>query len=216
MCLKLWCLSTIIRTMFTFYFVLQGPFYFALHRTVDCWVAIAGLLYDLTSCLNSILGLTHYLDRMTRWDHPSPTRLQEITGRRKSQRLRSPMIYVRATKRGMHTSSRLWRKGRLGRHASKLLLIYCHTSLAQTRRIKDFMRFDTDSFPIGVDNCATYCLTDNKHDFVGPLRRSNIRVAGIGGHQDGQWVGTIKWPVVDDDGKYHELLIPNKVLVPSV
>jgi hypothetical protein len=77
------------------------------------------------------------------------------------------------------------------------------------------MRFDTDSFLIGIDNCASKCLNDDKRDFVGPLQRHTTKVKGIGGNQDSQWTGTVKWPVVDDDGRHHELLIPNTVLVPK-
>jgi hypothetical protein len=76
------------------------------------------------------------------------------------------------------------------------------------------MRFDTDSFPIGVDNCATFCLTDQRSDFVGPVKRANTQVNGIGGHQKGKWIRTVQWPVVDNTGQRHELLIPNTIPVP--
>jgi hypothetical protein len=77
------------------------------------------------------------------------------------------------------------------------------------------MHFDTDSVPIGVNNCATFCLSDHKGDFVGPLKRVNCQINGIGGHQSAKWTGTVKWPVVDDAGQRHELLIPNTILVPK-
>jgi hypothetical protein len=76
------------------------------------------------------------------------------------------------------------------------------------------MHFDTDSFPIGVDSCATCCITDNKDDFQpGTIRQANTRVEGIGGHQKGDWTGTAQWPVTDDSGRQHRLLIPNTLLV---
>jgi hypothetical protein len=77
------------------------------------------------------------------------------------------------------------------------------------------MLFDTDSFVIGIDNCASKCLTDNRRDFVGPLQRQTTQVKGIGGNQKSQWVGTVKWPIIDDEGRTHELHIPNTVLVPE-
>jgi hypothetical protein len=171
------------------------------------------LLFDLAHWMNKTTGCTRYLDLMTKWDRPFLKRLQELKRRRIRYRLRSPMTYVRANKcRPTTSKTRLWRKGI---QASRLLMVYCHTSLKQASRVKGFMRFDTDSFPIGVDNCATYCITDNKKDFVGPLKRSNTRVASVGGHQKGQWIGTIHWPVVDDDGRHHQLIIPNTVLIPE-
>ena len=76
------------------------------------------------------------------------------------------------------------------------------------------MHFDTDSFPIGVDSCATCCITDNKGDFQpGTMRRANTRVEGIGGHQKGDWTGTAQWTVTDDSGRQHCLSIPNTLLV---
>jgi hypothetical protein len=125
------------------------------------------------------------------------------------------MIYVRARN---NNTTKVWRKGR---RPHPIILAVCATalqtfaSLPQGNRIKSFMRFDTDSFPIGVDNCSTFCLTDNKNDFIGPLQRANTHVNGIGGHQKGKWIGTVQWPVVDDEGKRHELLIPNTILVPE-
>jgi hypothetical protein len=122
------------------------------------------------------------------------------------------MVYVPAHKRKANSRVRLWRKGH---NVCGVLLVYCHASLEQTSRIKGFMNFDTDSFPIGVDNCATYCISDNQNDFVGPLQHSNTLVSGIGGHQKGKWTGTVRWPVVNDTGQRHELLIPNTVLLPK-
>jgi hypothetical protein len=93
-------------------------------------------------------------------------------------------------------------------------MVYCHTSLAQASHVKAFMSFDSNYFPIGVNNCATHWITDNRNDFMGPLKRSNTRVSGIGGYHKGQWIGTVKWPVIDDR-EYHELFKPNTVLIPK-
>jgi hypothetical protein len=50
MCLKLWCLSNIIRTIFTVNFVLQG--------IINCWVTLAVFMYNLAEWTNSTLGCT--------------------------------------------------------------------------------------------------------------------------------------------------------------
>jgi hypothetical protein len=84
----------------------------------------------------------------------------------------------------------------------------------KTSHNKDPMSFDTDSFLIGIDSCATCCITDNKDDFVpGTVRKAHTRVEGIGGHQKGEWTGTAQWAVTDDSGRQHELRIPNTLLV---
>jgi hypothetical protein len=77
------------------------------------------------------------------------------------------------------------------------------------------MRFDTDSFMIGINNCASKCLTDNRRNFVGPLQQQTTQVKGIGGNQKSQWVGTVQWPIVNDEQRKHILRIPNTVLVPK-
>ena len=77
------------------------------------------------------------------------------------------------------------------------------------------MQFDTDSFMIGIDNCASKCLSDDKRDFVGPMQRRTTQVKVIGGNKDSQWTGTVKRSIVDDEGRRHDLLIPNTVLVPK-
>lgn len=45
--------------------------------------------------------------------------------------------------------------------------------------------FDTDSFRIGVDSCASVCFTNTKADFVSPLVPCNARIRGIGGGVSG-------------------------------
>jgi hypothetical protein len=196
-------LNNVIATGFTLYCFLQ--------EIINCWTYIALLFYDGATWFNQATAFSRRLCRMTKWDRPFLTRQQ--ARRRPRYRNRSPMIYVRHKNR----TATIWRKGR---RPHPVIIAVCATalqafaSLPQGRRIKSFLRFDTDSVPIGVDNCATFCLTDNKDDFVGPLQRANTQVNGIGGHQKGKWIGTVCWPVTDDAGQRHELLIPNTILVP--
>ena len=75
--------------------------------------------------------------------------------------------------------------------------------------------FDTDSFPIRVDNCATATISNRIEDFDGPLSKSNQKIKGIGGSIGNVQRGTIKWRIEDDNGKVHTLLLPNSYYVPN-
>ena len=78
--------------------------------------------------------------------------------------------------------------------------------------------FDTDSFPIKIDNCCSRTLTFNKKDFLpGTLQPvQNRQVTGYSGtpvtitHK-----GTIQWLVLDDQDKVQEIRIPNSYYVPN-
>jgi hypothetical protein len=48
-----------------------------------------------------------------------------------------------------------------------------------------------------------------------PLAKPHYPSQGISGNRESQWIGTVKWPVIDDEGRHHDLLIPNAVLVPK-
>lgn len=78
--------------------------------------------------------------------------------------------------------------------------------------------FDTDSFPIKIDNCCTRTMTPHRRDFVkGSITPvHNKFVSGYGGsltkitHK-----GTVAWKVLDDQGTLREIKIPNSFLVPT-
>ena len=69
------------------------------------------------------------------------------------------------------------------------------------------IRYDSDSFQIAIDNCATSCFTNSMHDFVGKPFPSSTKVLGIG-RATSTYVGTVRWLIVDDAGRRHELLLP--------
>lgn len=74
--------------------------------------------------------------------------------------------------------------------------------------------FDTDSYPIKVDNCATASITWNPKDFISPLIDTNIVVGGLTGSKTHRVKkGTVLWPIEDDEGKVHQISIPNTFLV---
>jgi hypothetical protein len=77
------------------------------------------------------------------------------------------------------------------------------------------MTFDSDSFPIAVDNCASHCMTNDEADFVGDTVTVEVNVTGVGQTQATK-MGTILWTIEDDNGTAHDELIPNSYLVPKL
>jgi hypothetical protein len=74
-------------------------------------------------------------------------------------------------------------------------------------------RFDTNAKPIRIDNCASYCISHDKRDFITPLKKVNKSLKGLGGTLADIYSGTIKWSIEDDDGVPHDLVIPNGLYV---
>jgi hypothetical protein len=60
-------------------------------------------------------------------------------------------------------------------------------------------RYDSDSFQIAIDNCATSCFTNNLEDFVGTPTKVTTNITGIG-KAKATFVGTARWMIVDDQG----------------
>jgi hypothetical protein len=84
--------------------------------------------------------------------------------------------------------------------------------------VTNHMRFETDSVPIKVDNCCTQTITGFMEDFVPNTTKTvdNKQVRGFGHtinkitHQ-----GTVRWVVYDDEGKEHDIIVPNSYYVPE-
>ena len=55
--------------------------------------------------------------------------------------------------------------------------------------------FDTDSYIIRIDNCATTSISSHIEDFVDPPIPLNKAVRGLNGTVDGAMIGTIKWHI---------------------
>ena len=70
------------------------------------------------------------------------------------------------------------------------------------------VRYDSDSFQIAIDNCATSCFTNDLEDFIDTPRATYTKILGIG-QATSTFIGTVKWLIVDDNGRRHELIIPN-------
>jgi hypothetical protein len=70
--------------------------------------------------------------------------------------------------------------------------------------------FDSDSMPIAMDNCSSRCLTNSGQDFLpGTVRRCNVAVSGVGGLIKCKTKGTVSWTIKDDQGRLHDVLIPD-------
>jgi hypothetical protein len=78
--------------------------------------------------------------------------------------------------------------------------------------------FGTDSFQIKVDNCASRTMSFQKSDFIpGTLMKVRDKVVRGFGNTISRitHVGTIKWKIYDDDGRIHDIIIPNSYYVPT-
>jgi hypothetical protein len=69
--------------------------------------------------------------------------------------------------------------------------------------------YDSSSFLIAVDNCSSRCITNDPSDFIGTPMQSKTVIKGIGGTVKASLVGTVRWTILDDDGKMHTWDIPN-------
>ena len=71
------------------------------------------------------------------------------------------------------------------------------------------MSFDTDSFTLTVDNCASASITNNIKDFIEPPKASRTKILGISGVSAATLVGTVRWKIEDDAGQSHDIYLPN-------
>jgi hypothetical protein len=73
----------------------------------------------------------------------------------------------------------------------------------------EVLMFDTDAKAIRIDNCAFYCISNDKRDFITPLKKANKKLKRLGGTLSEIYSGTIKWSIEDDDAVLHDIVIPN-------
>jgi hypothetical protein len=80
-----------------------------------------------------------------------------------------------------------------------------------------YMSFDSDSFWIGVDNHASFCMANSPHMFEGlRLTDQGTQVKGIGEGLQVKGMGTFAMRINDDDDKMHEIKIPNSLYLPNL
>jgi hypothetical protein len=75
--------------------------------------------------------------------------------------------------------------------------------------------FYSDSYDILVDGGATASITNCLDDFVRPPTKTTIRIKGFNGTSSTARIGTVKWPILDDQGVRHVLHIPDTYYVAS-
>eukprot|EP00980_Cylindrotheca_fusiformis_P028641 scaffold22623_cov213-Cylindrotheca_fusiformis.AAC.1 len=80
------------------------------------------------------------------------------------------------------------------------------------------LRFDTDSYLIAIDSCASYCMTNHELDFVpGSLTRVDIKVKGLGKNTVAKYKGTVRWKILQDDrGQAFTFDIEGALLLPTL
>ena len=92
--------------------------------------------------------------------------------------------------------------------------------ITKGRSIRNNVVFDTDSFKVGIDTCASKCMSYMPSDFIQSSLKPNtlstkVKPYGKGPKLSISHVGTVKWKIQDDEGKVHNILIPNSFLVPE-
>jgi hypothetical protein len=79
------------------------------------------------------------------------------------------------------------------------------------------VRFDSDSYPVGVDNHALKCMAKAPHLFEDlHLDNDKGQVDGINSGLDILGQGTFKFNITNDDGKAHTIKIPNSLYLPNL
>ncbi len=76
------------------------------------------------------------------------------------------------------------------------------------------VRFDSDSYSIGVNNQASKCMANAPHDLC--LRDNKGQVDGMNSGLDIAGQGTFKFNITNNDGKIHVIKIPNSLFVRSL
>jgi len=79
------------------------------------------------------------------------------------------------------------------------------------------VRFDSDSFSIGIDNHASQCMANAPHLFEELHLIDNAgEVNGIGKGLAIKGTGTFKFSIEADNGKIHTIKIPNSLYLPGL
>ena len=74
----------------------------------------------------------------------------------------------------------------------------------------DNYMYDSDSYLIGLDDHASYCISPQLKNFIPEtLQKYSVKVKGVRGGICATQTGTLQWRVADDMGRNHILCIPN-------
>jgi hypothetical protein len=104
----------------------------------------------------------------------------------------------------------------LHEHRRQRELLLAHHSMEPSKVTS--CRFDTDSFSISVDNCASRTIANNIANFenlrsLTPIDSDNI--LGINGMVKVEKLGTFVFDIEDDDGQIHMIKINNSAYAPA-
>jgi hypothetical protein len=77
------------------------------------------------------------------------------------------------------------------------------------------IRFDSDSYPIGIDCHASHCMV-NAHLLKDLKLKAVGEVEGIKQGLDIKGIGIFKLKLGDDNGKMHKIKIPNSLFLPDL
>jgi hypothetical protein len=78
------------------------------------------------------------------------------------------------------------------------------------------VHFDSDSFPIRINNHASYCMANSPHLFYDLILSDVYKINGI---LEGLAIlgkGTFRFNISDDDGRVHPIRIPNSPYLPKL
>jgi hypothetical protein len=103
--------------------------------------------------------------------------------------------------------------GRLGRPLTRFTAMTGEAGA----HLDPYMRFDSDSVWISVDNHASFCIANSPHLFEDlRLVEQGTQVQGIGKGLQVKGTGTFVMRINDDNGKTHEVKIPNSLYLPDL
>lgn len=102
----------------------------------------------------------------------------------------------------------------------RLMSVIAYSALCQSANAKAnrqlTTQLDSDSYPIGIDNRCSACISCEIQDFVGEVYETKVTIKGFGGTRTKSVKkGTIKWSWEDDKGRIHAFHIPNSYYVPQ-
>jgi hypothetical protein len=110
---------------------------------------------------------------------------------------------------------RCWRLRKLFhfRHLRELPSVAVLTYTALLGGINGILtiRFDLDSYPIGINCHASRCMVNSPHLFENLQLKQGGEVAGINSGLEIKGIGTFKFKIDNNDGKTHEIKIPNSL-----
>jgi hypothetical protein len=144
-----------------------------------------------------------------------PSSSNKASGKARAWRAH-PVTVSEYVKSWMHNIS-TWIKDKRSRNKGNSTQLNCLTAViamkARQAHHDEAARFDTDAKAIRIDNCASYCISNDTRDFITPLKRINKKLKGLGGTLTEVYSGTIKWSIEDDTGVPHDIVIPNGLYV---